>query len=613
MRHIILLLLLMAPSLSAIADDGKKLTGTVIGTEISVDYTTLKESTTANTREMAFDGDLNTCFASYERSYTWAGLDLGSKHIITKVGWAPRNYATGPKRVQLGVFEGANREDFMDALPLYIITEEGVIGQMSYATVNCSRGFRYVRYVGPSDVRCNVAELEFYGVAGEGDDTHLSQLTNLPTVSIHTLNGEIPYDKEHDIQSQIAIISDNGTKLLYQPGGIRERGNTSRAFPKKPYRIKFEKKQNVLDAPVKAKKWTLINNYGDKTLMRNLLAFDLSRRMGMPYTPYGAAVDVLLNGEYKGCYQLCDQIEVNPGRVEITEMTPEDNSGEALTGGYFIEVDAYANDETSKFTSIMGNPVTIKSPDEDKITNEQHEYIQQYFNMMEKDWKTYLDLNTFLRHFLVGELSGNSDTYWSTYMYKDRGEDIIHTGPVWDFDLAFENDQRSYPIMEMTDYVYATTGSCAGNMRMFVNSIVKDDEDVKAQLLDIWDEVRQGGLTAESMTADIDLMEQQLQQSQRLNFLRWPIMDEIVHGNPVIWGSYEAEVQNVRRYVQERIVWMDNKLGYTYIPSGILPSPSTLYPASSAIYTLDGRYVGNKVQDLSAGIYIVGGKKVIIR
>ena len=211
--------LLLVPAVWAVADTGSKLTGTVIGTTESVDYSTSQKSTTVNTREMAFDGNLNTCFASWERSYTWTGLDLGTPHVITRVGWSPRNDGKGEERVLLGVFEGANREDFMDALPLYIIKEKGTIGQMSYATVDCSRGFRYVRYVGPSDARCNIAELEFYGNEGEGDDSHLSQLTNLPTVSIHTQDGVIPYDKETDISSQIAIISKNGTSLLYEPGG----------------------------------------------------------------------------------------------------------------------------------------------------------------------------------------------------------------------------------------------------------------------------------------------------------------------------------------------------------------------------------------------------------
>ena len=108
------------------ADDGK-LTGTVIGTTLSVDYSSGQSTQTVNTREQAFDGKLDTFFASWERSYTWVGLDLGQPCVITKVGWSPRNDGLGPGRVVLGVFEGANREDFMDGVPLYIITDKGTI------------------------------------------------------------------------------------------------------------------------------------------------------------------------------------------------------------------------------------------------------------------------------------------------------------------------------------------------------------------------------------------------------------------------------------------------------------------------------------------------------
>ena len=614
-KRLLGLLFLASQMTFSMADD--KLTGTVIGTLESVDYSnTSAPSLTINTRDCAFDGDLKTFFASYERSYTWTGLDLGTPHVITRVGWSPRNDSQGGKRVLLGVFEGANREDFMDALPLYVIDEKGTIGTISYADVNCSRGFRYVRYVGPSDARCNIAELEFYGYAGEGDDSHLYQVTNLPTVTIHTLNGEIPYDKEHDIVSQLTIISDNGTKLLSEPGGTRERGNASRDFPKKPWRIKFDKKQNVLDAPAKAKKWTLINNYGDKTLMRNLLAFELSHRMGMSYTPYGTAVDVLMNGEYKGCYQLCDQIDINKNRVPITEMTPEDNDGDALTGGYLIEVDAYANKETSWFNSNKGNPVTIKSPDDNEITSQQSQYIKNYFNTMEQQWSTYLDLNSFLRHFLVGELSGNTDTYWSVYMYKERNDSKLYTGPVWDFDLAFNNDKRIYPVNQKTDYIYRSGGSCAGKMKTFVDNIVVSNNAAKQQLLQIWDEVRQAGLTETNVVSFIDDWEQQLQQSQRLNFLRWPILSQRVHQNPQALGSYAKEVDVVRQYMKERIAWMDKKLGYTYEPSGIQETRLDMSKPLQ-IFTLSGQPCGQSLQNLSPGIYVVKQgqqtRKIVIR
>lgn len=613
--HRLLLLTMMAIHCWQVSADDQ-LTGTVIGTRNSVDYSTSAKSTTVNTCADAFDGNLDTFFASYDRSYTWAGLDLGSPHVITRVGWSPRNDSQGPGRVVLGVFEGANSPDFMDALPLYIIDEKGTIGKMSYADVVCSRGFRYVRYIGPSDARCNIAELAFYGHPGEGDDSQLYQLTNLPTVSIHTLNNQIPYDKVHQIVSQLTIISEGGTKLLSGPGTTRERGNASRTFPKKPWRIKFDEKQRVLDAPAKAKKWTLINNWGDKTLMRNLLAFELSKRLGMPYTPYGTAVDVLMNGEYKGTYQLCDQVQVHKNRVNITEMTKDDNDGEALTGGYLVEIDAYANKESVWFKSVNGNPVSIKSPDPDSITWQQRDYIQNHFNAMEYDIHRYLDKNTFLRHFLVGELSGNTDTYWSVYMYKERGDDTMYTGPVWDFDLAFENDGRTYPVCSKSDYIYRSGGSCTGKMKQFVDAFVLYSDESQAMLLDIWDKARHSDLTEESLVAYIDKMEAELDQSQRLNYMRWDNLNQVVHQNPKIWGSYQAEVENVRRFVKERFKWMDRRLGYNYVPSGIQETVVDMTQPYD-VYSVSGQPCGHSLYGLRPGIYIIrqgsASRKMVVR
>ena len=494
----------------------------------------------------------------------WRGLDLGSQYVITSVGWNPLSTTTA----ELGLFEGANSPDFMDAIPLYLHNGASQANQMNYASVQCSRGFRYVRYLkSVFKGEYKIQALEFRGVAGAGDDSHLPQLTNLPTVVIHTANNQEPYDKEHEIDCYISIISNNGTQLVADTATIRERGNASRTFPKKPYRIKFAHKQQVLGSPAKAKKWTLINNYGDKTLMRNQLAFELSRRFGMPYTPFCQYVDVVLNGDYKGTYQLCDQIEVRKNRVDITEMTPQDNSGEALTGGYLFEVDAYAEDEPNKngvFYSTYGTPFSIKSPDEDSITTQQKNYIRSQYNQMETDngWKQKLDLKTFLRHFLVGEVSGNTDTYWSVYMYKHRSNDTIYVGPCWDFDLAFDNDNRTYPVNNRTDYIYRSGGSSIGYMRSLVDKIVVYDAGAKKQLKDLWAQIRQSGFTEESMLDYINEQAQMLEQSQRLNFTRWKILSQCVHLNPSARGSYQAEVDVVRSYMRNRIAWMDNKLGF---------------------------------------------------
>ena len=604
MKNIFLAFMVIFLGVFSAKGQDAKLSGTVIGTEKSVDYGTNTASTTVNTRECAFDGNLNTYFAAYDRSYAWVGLDLGAPHIITRIGWAPANRNKGDERILLGVFEGANSADFMDALPLYIITEKGTLGKMDFADIVCSKGFRYVRYVGPSDQQCNIAELEFYGHAGQGDESNLYRLTNLPTVSIHTENNVEPKDKKNNINALITIINEKGNKVQTDSGTVRLRGNKSMSFPKKPYRIKFNKKQKVLDASAKAKKWTLINNYGDKTLMRNLLAFELSRCLNMPYTPYGKSVDVLLNGEYKGNYQLCDQVEVNKNRVNLDETIPEGEESLPATA-FLIEADGRAStSEECWFKSDRSTLVTIHYPDEDEITPAQKQYIKDCYNALEEDWLNNLDLNTFIGHFLVGELSGNTDTYWSTYMYKHRMDNKIYVGPVWDFDIAFENDQRTYPINSKTDYVYRSGGSYTGYMRTFVDNIVIRHTGAKAELLKAWGKAREDGLNEAHLVDFINQQEENLQESQQLNFMRWPIMNKKVHENPTVWGSYAAEVQNVRQYIIERLTWMDNKLGYTYNPSGIR-NATVNFDQPYQIYDLSGRsYTGN-VQHLPQGLYIV--------
>ena len=530
-----------------------KLSGTVIGTQMSVDYNTGKESRSVNTRDNVFDGDFNTFFASYDRSGTWVGLDLGEKHVISKVGYSPRISQEG--RVQLAMLEGANQPDFSDALPLAIIKQSGTPRTMNYVDAQCSRGFRFVRYVGPADARCNLAELEFHGVKGEGDDSRLCQLTNLPTVIINTKGASAITSKTEYVQSNVFIISEEGTKLLYAPEtGVRGRGNASWGFPKKPYKLKFNGKHQVLGSPSSDKKWTLINNYGDKTLMRNILAFEVSRRVGMAYTPFCTPVDVVLNGEYEGCYQLCDQVEVGTGRVPAKD-------------GYFIEIDAYAYSEQVYFYSAKGIPVTVKYPDHDEITPAQLSFIKDYFARMEsavlgadykdpeKGFRKYLDLDSFLRNFIVGEFCGNTDTYWSVNMYKDKGEGVLFTGPAWDYDLAFENDGRTYPINKLKDYIYASNGSVAADaVRTMVNRIVKNDPDARARLIEIWEEVKP---SLENLNDYVDETAALLDESQRLNFKRWPILSTYVHQNPQVKGTYSGEVNVVKNYITGRLTRFD--------------------------------------------------------
>ena len=555
-----------------------KLTGTVIGSRYS--YSSGSTSSTVNTRADAFDGDASTYFAAWEQSMGWAGLDMGTKHVITRIGILPRDIYDGPKRTLLGVFEGANSEDFMDAVPLYLISEEPSKDKMTYYDVKVTRGFRYVRYVGPSGTRSNVAELEFYGHEGEGVDSIFYQVTELPTVSIHIVNNYVPSSKGVDFDSNITITYENGTLIQEYPILTRVRGNFSASHENKPYRIKFNdgKKHHMLkgsledESPAKAKKWTLINNYGDKTLFRNNVCFEVSKRIGMPFTPYCRCVDLLLNGEYRGCYQLTDHVSSNEERINITEMEPEEIEGEELTGGYLIEMNGYADSDPKHFYSNRGNPITVHEPDEDVIQPQQFQYIRDHFNRMEDavfssnytdpetGYRPLLDLDSFLKYFLANEFSGNTDMLWQVFMYKERGDDHIYTGPVWDNDLSLDNDAGVFPGNQREDWTY--TIRAAGQWRNFVSRVLSDPYAM-ARLETIWAELRDKKVFTKNNIEDyVEKMRRKVSASARLNFIRWPYLTQKIHCNPAVWGTWDAEVDVVRDYVGGRVEWMDNKLNY---------------------------------------------------
>jgi len=554
---------------------------TIIGSEWSVDYSTNNPSTTVNTKSNVFDGNLNTFFASNERNGTWVGLDLSDRYVITKIAYAPRNaISLGPTRLLLGIFEGANNPDFSDAVPLFMISEPPPIKILTEQVINCSRGFRYVRYVGPPDARCNIAEIEFYGYKSVGNNTHFHQLTNLPTITISTVNAATIVSRDDYISGFISVI-DNGT-IYSDLIEIRGRGHNSWLYPKKPYRIKLRNKTNLLGLPANERIWTLINNYGDKTLMRNLLAFDLSERLGMVYTPAGKAVDVILNGEYKGTYNLCDQVEIAPERIDIQPLTSKDIALPELSGGYFIEVDPYTIDEEEGWFISARNstPVKIRNLDTENILPQQYFYIRDHYNKMEntlfstnyKDpvngFRKYIDAESFLRYFLLGEITGNTDICWSVYMYKERNCDLIKFGPIWDVDLGFNNDRRTYPINSNPRWVYEY-GSAAKGWREVIRRLLSD-EALFSQLQMMYAGYRDSSiLTKKSLLEVADNYAFALDRSQRLNFMRWDILHKQVHLNPIAPGSYEAEVNHVKNYISERIDWLDQKLGYKPIENAI--------------------------------------------
>ena len=537
----------------------------------------------------AFDGNVATYVAGNENNpKSWIGYDFEEPCVITKIRYASDTKVDSNTKMKGGWFEGANSSDFSDAIPLYWITEEPVKGELREAEVSISRGFRYVRYMGPRDDHTRIAEMEFYGKkAVVGDDKTMCSIANIPIISIICLDGSEPIDKENEIKSIVTGLMPNGKNFIQDTATVRLRGNWSyNTSPKKSYRVKLGTKQKFFGSPAKAKKWTLIPNYGDKSLIRNQLSFDISERFGMAYTPFHMMVHVWVNEEYKGVYQLCDQVEINKNRINITEMNEdgEDTEGEELTGGYFIEIDAYAHEEDWYFysdpvRSVYYNsdqykiPVTVKSPDDTKLTV-QRDYIKEHFNKLvslvrtqnydvENGYQQYLHLPSFLKRHLHQEFVGNPDALWSCFMYKERGNDTIYTGPVWDHDLAFDNDDRTHPKLINSNYMswLYTYGSRANGTETFWNNILADPIAVHKMQAE-WARLRCTKAVDETELDDVidDYYNLLGGVAQDMNFIRWDILNTQVHQNYVARGSYKAEVNYLKTYLGYRIPWMDTKL-----------------------------------------------------
>ena len=569
---------------------------------------TLMYSATESKAAMAFDNDASTYYNASGSKMQWVGLDLGEPHVITRIGYTP---ATGKAdNMWLTLFEGANSPDFMDAVPLYFISSKPNNGTETRVDINVSRGFRYIRYVGmrelgsastPGSCNCYVAELKFYGHVGEGDDSQFYQITNLPTLSVHVQDDILPAetDKNNKVEyeSQSVLIYEDGTMIQEYPILFRVRGNFSAtASENKAFRMKYNdgKSHHIMrgghnESPTKCKKWVLINSYRDKTLMRNPVAWIMSKRTERNWTPWSQVVDLVVNGDYRGTYTLADAVSIDRNRIDITEMGSADIDEETITGGYFVELDNYYNTEPNHFLSGKGNKLSIHEPDEDVIQPEQIQYIQNTWNNMENiafssnytdkenGLRSVLDLESFLSWFLASEFNGNTDMICQVFKFKERGDDHFYTGPIWDGDLALENDRTTYPANERMDWTYKVRCS-TGHWDQFLTRALSDPS-VFAQLQEMWAKLRKSGkFNPEDLAADVDSLRNEIRASATLNFIRWPYLNQEISLNPAVPGSWEAEVDRVRDFVHDRVAWMDEMLSY-----GKIHQENGIYQIASAL------------------------------
>lgn len=185
----------------------------------------------------------------------------------------------------------------------------------------------------------------------------------------------------------------------------------------------------------------LLANQADKSLVRNCVASVMGRFLDFGFTPTIRPVDVYLNGEYIGVYNISEQIEVKKGRVELKQNDGDD-------AGFLIEIGGKDDDtpEDAWFSGTLSRNVVVKSPDEDEITPEQFAYIASFVKKADAAVKTrgnyedYIDVDALIDWLILHELTCNLDSCFrrSCYMTKEPGGKLT-MGPIWDFDLAFGN------------------------------------------------------------------------------------------------------------------------------------------------------------------------------
>ena len=240
---------------------------------------------------------------------------------------------------------------------------------------------------------------------------------------------------------------------------IKGRGNYSwTGFDKKPYRIKLAEKQPLLGMN-KSKHFALLAHADDsndrKGFMRNAVGFELSKLIGMTYTPEAKPLEVVLNGDYIGLYFLTEHIRVDKDRVNIVEQEDEETDSEAITGGWLVEIDNYDDDPhiTIKEGGKTTMWITYKTPE--VLSYQQEQYLIQqmklidnlvYGNKNSNELWNYLDMDALAKFYIVQELTDNYESFHgSCYLHKQIGaNEKWHFGPVWDFGSSFNRDKSQY-------------------------------------------------------------------------------------------------------------------------------------------------------------------------
>lgn len=437
-------------------------------------------------------------------------------------------------------------------------------------------------------------------------DTQLRAI-NLPLVEIWTIDGTEPTgtivpapegmwgttlrDNEYvQGRMRMSILGE----VIYESGPsgmkIRLRGNSSGTEEKKPYKVKLMQKEDLLfrgESKYKDKDWVLQRLY-DELPLKIFIGLKVGKLVGLEWEPQWEYVNVVLNGEYKGDYLLLESVEREKGRVDIEKS------------GYIIEDDAYWWNEDVYFKSNMLYPqvgYTFKYPDtedlNDSIIGNIRNFVLDFEQALEKnaDISQYIDIPNWAAWLLAQDiLSQNDSGGTNRYIYKKDYDPEnpyrtkLQMGPLWDFDASLGSTDLWAAIHNRNYSFYYT--------RLLTR------EDFTSSYISQWEEIRetlQKDIVA-YLQEIIDSKGEDMDKSRAMNCLLYPY-DEVT--------SFQEKVDNVSRWLEKRIDWLDNQLLSNNITTSTIANPSLVYD----IYGRPLPQNGN----LCKGLYIINGKKVYIR
>lgn len=425
--------------------------------------------------------------------------------------------------------------------------------------------------------------------------------SDLPIIKINT-EGKTIVD-EPKITAKMQVINNaNGVNRFDDTNyeydgfiGIEIRGNTSQMFPKKSFsletRLPDGSNNNVSLLGLPAENdWVLHGPYSDKSLMRNALAYSIGNAMSDRWHPRTKYAEVVINGEYRGVYLLVEKIKIDKNRVDIAKLKPEDNSGDQLTGGYIISIDR--DQEGSWNSPFMGRtgsvdvPFSYVDPSYEDLTPQQQYYIRSHIIEFEyalhgnnfKDpglgYRAYIDVESFIDYFIITELSRNLDGYRvSVYFHKDRdskGGKLVMS-PFWDFNICFGNANF---FSAGNEKGWASDGIGAGDWYEipFWWDRFRQDPYFETMLKYRWEKLRENVISKSTINNFIDSCQNVLKDAQVRNFEKFNILSTYVWPNNYVGGTYANEVNYLKRWVSNRIDWLDQEID-KIVPSFVVSSP----------------------------------------